>query len=134
MKQGVKIILLTLLLGVIWVTGLTNADIHNSDTVENYCISNYTQAESFEEYLHDANDNSQLHISNQRRTNSSSQSRSFKKNHRRSSHTKTSCFSIAFNQTLDRDQLSSYLANCGWRQLTSRFGCTLIARLHQFRI
>ena len=79
MKQGVKIILLTLLLGVIWVTGLTNADSHNSDTVENYCISNYTQTESFEEYLHDANDNSQLHISNQRRTNSSSQSRSFKK-------------------------------------------------------
>ena len=134
MRNRVKILVLALLLGVIWAAGLAKADtlLHSSNT--SCCIEDFTQSECYEEYLHDANDNSQLHLSSRRRSSSSTQNHSLKKSHRRSLHSRTFSSATADNRVLECGACISYLENCGWQPLISHRGSTTVTRLHQFRI
>ena len=134
MRDRVKILVFVLLLGVMWVIGLKKTDTSTFNPHQSICIADYTQADCFEEYMHDANDNSQLHLSSRRRSSSSTQSQSLKKSHRRSLHPRTFNSVTTDNRVLVCVANSRYLESCGWQPLISHCGSMLVVRLHQFRI
>ena len=134
MRDRVKILVFVLLLGVMWVTGLTKSDAPTDYLPQSTCIADYAQADCVEEYLHDANDNSQPHLASRRRTNSSSQSQTLKKSQRRTTHTRIPYSTLADNSAEVCGTGLSYISNGEHYPLISHHGSTLVIRLHQFRI
>lgn len=133
MRSGIKILLFSLLFGVMMATGLTDTDATSCNPESYDCLTDLCQDECYEEYLHDANDNSHPHLSNRRRSSSSSNP-TLKKSQRRSFQSKELHSFIACTMTLDDRKGASYLENCGWRPFISHRGSIVLIRLHQFRI